>query len=138
MATDTNLLRGDKSVFRGKRPFSWKFGGFRPAKTEQAITPRKAAKSSNPNVVPIRLHLAASYVRAGRMEDAQCEVEEIRTIRPDETLDLVEKTLPIADKQALRVLLRTQGGRLTGMTTSRAQRIDRTDKTRLNTYTKPP
>jgi len=72
------------------------------------------------------------------MEDAQCEVEEIRTIRPDETLDLVEKTLPIADKQALRVLLRTQGGRLTGMTTSRAQRIDRTDKTRLNTYTKPP
>jgi hypothetical protein len=104
MATDTNLLRGDKSVFRGKRPFSWKFGGFRPAKTEQAITPRKAAKSSNPNVVPIRLHLAASYVRAGRMEDAQCEVEEIRTISPDETLDLV-KTIPIADKHALQGLL---------------------------------
>jgi hypothetical protein len=42
--------------------------------------------------VPFRLHLAASNVRAGRMEEAQCEVEEIRTISPDETLDLVKKT----------------------------------------------
>jgi len=52
MATDTNLLRGDKSIFRGKRPFSWKIGEFHPAKTEQAITALKAAKSRNPNVVP--------------------------------------------------------------------------------------
>ncbi len=73
--------------------------------TEQAITALEAAKTRNPNVVPVRLHLAASYVRAGRLGDAEWEVEEIRTISPDETLGHVARTHPTSDKQALEVLL---------------------------------
>jgi TolB-like protein/DNA-binding winged helix-turn-helix (wHTH) protein/Tfp pilus assembly protein PilF len=73
--------------------------------TEKAINALEAAKTRNPNVVPIRLHLAASYVRAGRLGDAEWEVEEIRTISPDETLAHVARTHPTSDKQALQVLL---------------------------------
>jgi TolB-like protein/DNA-binding winged helix-turn-helix (wHTH) protein/Flp pilus assembly protein TadD len=73
--------------------------------TEKAINALEAAKTRNPNVVPIRLHLAASYVRAGRLGDAEWEVEEIRTISPDETLGHVARTHPTSDKQALEVLL---------------------------------
>jgi TolB-like protein/DNA-binding winged helix-turn-helix (wHTH) protein/Tfp pilus assembly protein PilF len=73
--------------------------------TEQAITALEAAKSRNPNVVPIRLHLAASYVRAGRLEDAEWEVEEIQTISPDETLGHVARTHPTSDSRALQTML---------------------------------
>jgi TolB-like protein/DNA-binding winged helix-turn-helix (wHTH) protein/Tfp pilus assembly protein PilF len=73
--------------------------------TEKAITALEAAKTRNPNVVPIRLHLAASYVRAGRLGDAEWEVEEIRTISPDETLGNVARTHPTRDQKALAVLL---------------------------------
>jgi len=72
---------------------------------EKAINALEAAKTRNPNVVPIRLHLAASYVRAGRLDDAEWEVEEIRTISPDETLGHVARTHPTTDKQALQRLI---------------------------------
>lgn len=74
-------------------------------RVEQAIAALEAAKNRNPNVVPVRLHLAASYVRAGRLEDAEWEVEEIQTISPDETLGHVARTHPTTDSQALQGLL---------------------------------
>ena len=73
--------------------------------TEQAITALEAAKARNPSAVPIRLHLAATYVRAGRLEDAEWEVEEIQSISPNETLAHVAKTHPTRDAQALQKLL---------------------------------
>ena len=73
--------------------------------TEQAITALEAAKSRNPSAVPIRLHLAATYVRAGRLEDAEWEVEEIQSISPDETLVHVAKTHPTRDAKAMQRLL---------------------------------
>jgi hypothetical protein len=44
-------------------------------------------------------------VRAGRLGDAEWEVEEIRTISPDETLGHVAKTHPTRDQKALKALL---------------------------------
>lgn len=52
----------------------------------------EAAKARNPNALPIRRMLAASYVRTGREDDAEWEVEEIQTLSPQETLSHLKKT----------------------------------------------
>jgi len=74
-------------------------------KYDEAISELEAAKSRNPNVVPIRLFLAASYMRAGREDDAQWEAEEIQAINPDETLSHLANTSATNDKESLQRLL---------------------------------
>ena len=59
---------------------------------DKAVELLEAAKTRNPNALPIRRMLAASYVRTGRIDDAEWEVEEIQTLSPQETLSHLEKT----------------------------------------------
>jgi adenylate cyclase len=65
---------------------------------DEAIEALEAAKTRNENVVPIRLHLAASYVRAGRQADAQWEVEEIQLLSPTDTISQQKAAHPIQDE----------------------------------------
>lgn len=59
---------------------------------DKAVELLEAAKARNPNALPIRRMLAASYVRTGRDDDAEWEVEEMQTLSPNETLSHLQKT----------------------------------------------
>jgi tetratricopeptide (TPR) repeat protein len=58
---------------------------------DRAIEALEDARARNENVIAIRLFLAASYVRAGRLDDAEWEVEEIQVLNPQETLSHLRK-----------------------------------------------
>jgi adenylate cyclase len=72
---------------------------------DKAIALLEEAKQRNENVVPIRLHLAASYVAAGRLADAEWEVAEIQVLNPDETLTHLRNSSPIRDPALLESYL---------------------------------
>jgi tetratricopeptide (TPR) repeat protein len=71
----------------------------------RAIGLLEKARARNENAMPIRLHLAASYVRAGRQDDAEWEVEEIQALSPNETLSYLKKAHPVEDRETLSMLL---------------------------------
>ena len=72
---------------------------------EEAIETLEDARGRNPNAMPVRLHLAASYARAGRLGDAQWEVEEIRALSPAETISLLKAAHPIKDEERMSALI---------------------------------
>ncbi len=72
---------------------------------EDAIRELELGRERNENVVPIRLHLAAAYVNAGRLDDAEWEVEEIRLLSPDETLTHVRAAYPTNNPLLLEKLI---------------------------------
>jgi hypothetical protein len=55
--------------------------------------------------MPVRLWLAASYVRAGLQDDAEWETEQIQMINPGETLVHTRKSVPISDPVVLENLI---------------------------------
>ncbi len=64
---------------------------------EQAITVLEEAQTRNENALPIKLFLATSYIRAGRVDDADWIVGEIQVMNPAATVSHTEKTIPISD-----------------------------------------
>lgn len=72
---------------------------------DEAIVQLEAAKARNPNAIPIRLILAASYMRKGREDDAQWEIEEVQTINPQETLSQFATSFANNHKESLQRLL---------------------------------
>lgn len=72
---------------------------------DAAISTLEQARTRNQNAVPVRLHLAASYARAGRFDDAEWEVEEIQTLNPSESISLLKTTLPLSDPQDMQMLV---------------------------------
>ena len=72
---------------------------------DKAVELLEAAKTRNPNALPIRRMLAASYVRTGRDDDAEWEVEEIQTLSPQETVSRLKSTsISIHTESSQRVL----------------------------------
>ena len=66
----------------------------------------------NPNAIQIKVPLAASYVRAGRQDDAEWVAEEVQMLSPTTTVSSIEKAIPFARpalKQALMEDLRKAG-----------------------------
>lgn len=55
--------------------------------------------------MPVRLHLAASYARAGRLEDAEWEVQEIQAISPSDTISQLRNAHPIANPRIMNALV---------------------------------
>ncbi len=58
----------------------------------------------NPNAIQIKVPLAASYVRAGRQDDAEWVAEEVQMLSPTTTVSSIEEAIPFARpalKQAL-------------------------------------
>ena len=74
-------------------------------RNEEAIELLEEARARNENAVPIRLHLAASYARAGRIDDAEWEVQEIQTLSPTETVAQFRNTHPVKDPDLMRMLV---------------------------------
>ena len=72
---------------------------------DKAIESLEQARTRNENAVPIRLHLAASYARAGRIDDAEWEVEEIQMLNPEETISLLKTTIPLNDPQDMQMFV---------------------------------
>ena len=64
---------------------------------DAAIDFLEQARDRNENAMPVRLHLAASYVRAGRQDDAEWETEQIQMTNPAETIGHTRKSIPISD-----------------------------------------
>ncbi len=61
---------------------------------DAAITVLEQAQERNPNAINIKLPLAASYVRAGRQDDAEWIVTELRALSPTASISDLEKTIP--------------------------------------------
>jgi len=72
---------------------------------DAAISALEAARARNENAVPVRLHLAAAYARAGRVDDAQWEVEEVQVLSPTDTISHLRATHPIGDPELMRELV---------------------------------
>ncbi len=72
---------------------------------EEAIAALEKARDRNENAMPVRLWLAASYVSAGRQDDAEWETEQIQMTNPAETLEHTRKSVPISDPVLLEKFL---------------------------------
>ncbi|MFW2440557.1 MAG: tetratricopeptide repeat protein, partial [Arenicellales bacterium] len=65
---------------------------------EEAIEALEKARERNEDAIPVRLSLAVAYVRAGRQDDAEWEVEQIQMLNPSETLTHTKQSYPILDQ----------------------------------------
>jgi len=70
-----------------------------------AITLLEDGQQRNQNSVPIKLILAASYVKANRLNDARWIAEEIQALSPSTTITDLDKTIPIANIEFKRAFL---------------------------------
>jgi len=70
-----------------------------------AIAALEEAQMRNENVVQTKLVLAASYVNAGRQDDAAWIADQLRIVSPTATLTGIEKNMPIKSPAQMRVLL---------------------------------
>ena len=65
---------------------------------EEAIEALEKARERNESAIPVRLSLAVAYVRAGRLDDAEWEVEQIQMLNPTETVTHTEQSYPMLDR----------------------------------------
>ena len=87
--------------------YPWNLGlaYYHMGKYEKAATELKNALERNESVLLPRLFLAASYVRLGRLDDAQWEIEQISILRPDTTITHLANTLPYENKSRMIAFL---------------------------------
>jgi tetratricopeptide (TPR) repeat protein len=71
----------------------------------EAIDTLEKARDRNENAMPVRLFLAASYVRAGRQDDAEWEVEQIEILNPSETVTHTKQSIPILNTELMESFL---------------------------------
>lgn len=72
---------------------------------EEAISVLEQAQERNENVMPPKLFLTASYMKAGRIDDAQWLVEQILALTPSTTVTHLDKTIPIDNQKLKKVFL---------------------------------
>ena len=72
---------------------------------EEAIEALEKARDRNESAIPVRLHLAVTYVRAGRQGDAEWEVEQIQMLNPSETVTHTRQSYPVLDNASMERLL---------------------------------
>ena len=70
-----------------------------------AIDALEKAQERNENAIPIKLYLAASYVRAVRQDDAEWVAEQLQMLSPTATIKHTEATVPIINQNIKRELL---------------------------------
>lgn len=71
----------------------------------KAIGALEAAQQRNESAIPIKLILAASYARAGRLDDADWTVQQLQLLNPMTTLSHTTSAMPLANSEFLRQLL---------------------------------
>jgi len=72
---------------------------------DESIRELEKARDRNENAIPVRLSLAASYVRAGRQDDAEWEIEQIQLLNPSETITHIKQSVPILKKKLMKEFL---------------------------------
>lgn len=72
---------------------------------DEAIEVLERGVLRNENMVQPKLYLAASYIRSGRRDDAEWEVENIRVLSPAVTLGYLRNTFPIRNPEQMTALL---------------------------------
>lgn len=72
---------------------------------EKAIAVLEEAQNRNEFAISPKLYLVASYVRSGRLDDAQWVAEQLQVQNPSTTLSHLEKALPITDVKLKKGLL---------------------------------
>lgn len=72
---------------------------------DKAITALEKAQARNENAVPIKLFLTASYIKAGRTEDAEWTAEQLQMINPNTTISHTDKTIPMANTKLKKSFL---------------------------------
>ena len=70
-----------------------------------AITILEDALARNQNAILVKLYLAASYLRAGRQDDAEWMIYEIQILRPKANLSIIEKSIRLAKAETKLKLL---------------------------------
>ena len=71
----------------------------------EAIDALQQALEHNKNALFPRLYLAASYIRLGRQDDAQWEIEQIEILNPGTTVTHLANTFPIMDQDLMNAFL---------------------------------
>ncbi|MFO7604479.1 MAG: winged helix-turn-helix domain-containing protein [Gammaproteobacteria bacterium] len=71
----------------------------------QAIESLERAQERNENAIPIKIILAASYVRADRLDDAAWAIEQIRVLNPTTTVSHTAKATPLTEPRLKMQLL---------------------------------
>lgn len=71
----------------------------------QAIKSLEKAQERNENAIPIKIILAASYVRADRLDDAGWVIEQVRVLNPTTTLSHTAKATPLTEPRLKMQLL---------------------------------
>jgi adenylate cyclase len=72
---------------------------------QEAVNALEKAQARNENVIPIKLFLTASYVRLGRLDDAEWIVDQLLIINPQTTISHTAKTNPMANTEQKKALL---------------------------------
>jgi len=72
---------------------------------DKAISAFEDARERNPNSLFPTLYLASSYVRVGRLDDAEWMVQEIQTMNSQITISHLKRTMPTTDRKARDSLL---------------------------------
>ncbi len=71
----------------------------------EAVEALQEALERNQNAQAPRLFLAASYVRLGRQDDAEWEIEQIQILNPSTTITHLASAYPIRDQQQMEAFL---------------------------------
>jgi len=71
----------------------------------QAIESLEKAQERNENAIPVKIILAASYVRADRLDDAEWVIEQVRVLNPTTTLSHTAKATPLTEPRLKMQLL---------------------------------
>jgi adenylate cyclase len=72
---------------------------------DAAIATLEKAHERNLNAVQVKLFLAASYVKAGRQDDAEWMAHQLQMLSPTATITGIDKTIPMANIKFKRALL---------------------------------
>ncbi|WP_455208695.1 winged helix-turn-helix domain-containing protein [Kaarinaea lacus] len=87
--------------------YPWNLGlaYYTMGKYEDSVKALQNALERNESVLMPRLFLAASYVRLGRLDDAQWEIEQVSVLRPGTTISHLASTLPYEHQDQMNALL---------------------------------
>lgn len=66
---------------------------------DEAVLLLEKATERNENVVPVKLMLAASYVRSNRLDDAEWIIEQLHILNPATTISHIKKSIPIGNDE---------------------------------------
>jgi adenylate cyclase len=79
--------------------FNQAFAHYQLENYTQAIEALEKAQLRNESAIPIKLYLAACYVRVGKLDDAQWTIEQLQVLNPETTLTHTENTIAIKNPE---------------------------------------